>query len=87
MITDYYTDIVNFIEKNYDIKLKNNLLKSGEIIQKIGSYNFIEIVVKVEEFFDVEFDDDMLNRESYQCLDDFINYTISLIENKCIDKL
>lgn len=86
MVVNYYDDIIEFLEKKYNVRLESKLLKIDNIFQKIGSYNFIKIVVELENYYDIEFDDNMLNLERYQCLDDFINYTVTLLVRKYIDK-
>lgn len=69
------------------------MMKAGELPDNIGldttfkeieldSINFITIIVEIEDYFEIEFDDENMILSKYQTIGEFVNY----VENKITKK-
>jgi|GEM_PF-406193 len=82
MVINYYDDVLRFLEKYFNIEFKDNILKDKTILDNIGSFDFINIIINLENQYNIEYNDEMLNSGCYEDIDDFIRYTVSLIDKK-----
>ena len=58
-----------------DESVKEQLKHNDDLTQlKINSINFIRLVVELEDFFEVEFEDDALDYTKYLSLNELCNY-------------
>lgn len=72
---DIESQIIKFISKKKNCKEKPMLsLKSAFMEIGFDSISFIELVVKVEQVFQIEFDDDHLSTEAFVNIKDFVDY-------------
>lgn len=46
----------------------------------IDSINFVKLVIKIEDEFDIEFEDNMLDVDKIKNLQELISYTLMLME-------
>ncbi len=58
-----------------DILLQDKLLPMG-----VDSINFIKILVTLEDEFDIEFEDQNLRLENFECIKDIVNSVKSLLK-------
>lgn len=68
--------VSNFIIDTINEVVGLNVKSTGEMLNdsNINSLNFIEIVVKIEDEFNIEFEDDKLMFNSFATIDDLISY-------------
>ena len=73
--------VSNFIMEKINEVVGLNVKSTGEMLTdlNVNSLNFIEIVVKIEDEFSIEFEDDKLMYNSFATIDDLISYVKTLI--------
>lgn len=79
-------DVSHFIvDKIYEVT-GINVISTKEMINNlnVNSLNFIEIVVKIEDEFNIEFEDDKLMFNSFSTIDELISYVKNLLGSKKI---
>lgn len=79
-INEIEVDVIKIVQKyvtnNKQIEKKNMLKTLG-----INSVSFIRIIVELEEFFEIDFDDDSLNLSRFKTVKALIYYISDIIES------
>lgn len=66
--------VIKEITKNDEITLNQNVKDVG-----FDSITFVKIAVKIEEVYDIEFDDDMLIPDKFSTITSIVEYVVEKI--------
>ena len=77
--------IISIILQDFDESFISSLLKSKDVYEihifddlSYDSIKFIQLIVKLEDTFDIEFPDECLQMDSFSTIDQIINLVVDL---------